>query len=303
MQRLLTQKISAFISIASLLLLSVMLVLSLQANVYAAEESGSVGLEGRISAPPPSQAATISFPTNGTTSQQASITVTGTCQDGLLVKLFKNNVFAGAGQCVNGSFSIKIDLFSGLNELVARVYDDLDQAGPDSNKVNVTFPTAGFNTGSRVSLTSNFAKRGANPGEKLTWPIAISGGTGPYAISVDWGDGKPADIISQPFAGQFNIEHVYDQPGIYNVVVRATDKDGNIAFLQLVAVANGPLSQTSAEGQGNGGDAAGQAQQTTKILWQPAAVSLPLILATFFLGRRYEIFTLRKRLEQHDDLR
>lgn len=269
----------------------------------AATESGSVGLEGTVSAPPPTTAAVISFPRDGAVINDLPVTVTGICTTGLLVKLFKNNVFAGSGQCTNGSFSIQIDLFSGANELVARVFDELDQAGPDSNIVTVTFPTAGFNQGTRVSLTSSFAKRGANPSDKLSWPITITGGTGPYAISVDWGDGKTADIISQAFPGTFNIEHVYDSPGVYNVVIRAVDKNGNVAFLQLVAVANGPLSQSAAKSENEGGGSNQPGQTTTKILWQPAAISIPLIISTFYLGRKYELYTLRRRLEQVENLR
>lgn len=270
--------------------------------VQAAQESGSVGLEGKISSPPPTTPATISFPRDGAVITDLPVTVTGICPNGLLVKLFKNNVFAGSGQCNNGSFSIQIDLFSGRNELVARVYDELDQAGPDSNIVTVTFPFTGFSTGSRISLTSSFAKKGANPGQKLVWPITLTGGTGPYAITVDWGDGKTPDIISQAFPGTFNIEHIYDAPGVYNVVVRATDKDNNVAFLQLVGVANGPLNQSNSGGQSGSG--AGQdTKQTVKILWQPAAISIPLIFSTFWLGRKYELFSLRRRLEQREDIR
>lgn len=297
-------KIIGFAVVPSFLLTMLTFAISGNISVFAATESGSVGLEGRISAPPPSTPATISFPRDGSVITDLPVTVTGICSGNVLVKLFKNNVFAGSGQCTNGSFSIKIDLFSGTNELVARVYDDLDQAGPDSNVVKVTFPTVGFNTGSRVSLTSSFAKRGANPGQKLSWPITITGGTGPYAISVDWGDGKQADIISQQFPGTFNIEHSYENPGVYNVVVRATDKDGQIAFLQIVAVANGPLSQSSADATNtSSGGAPKEVKQSTKILWQPAAISIPLILSTFYLGRKYEVFTLRKRLEQREDIR
>src|SRR3989344_4823042 len=124
MQRLLSNKIPAFVMIAGLLLLVLGMAVAFTATVKAAEESGSVGLEGRISAPPPTTPAVISFPTNGAVIRDLPVTVTGICQDGLLVKLFKNNVFAGSAQCVNGGFSIQIDLFSGLNELVARVYDD-----------------------------------------------------------------------------------------------------------------------------------------------------------------------------------
>jgi hypothetical protein len=56
-----------------------------------------------------------------------------------LVKIFKNNVFGGSVQCDRGNFSLQSDLFVGTNELVARVFDELDQPGPDSNIVTVTF--------------------------------------------------------------------------------------------------------------------------------------------------------------------
>jgi len=264
-------------------------------SVNAATDSGSVGLEGKISAPPPKQGATITFPSNGATIDKSPITVTGICPNGLLVKVFKNNVFAGSAICKNGSYSIKIDLFGGKNELVVRVYDELDQAGPDSNKVSVNFPVGGFNVGQRVSLTSPFAKRGANPGNKLTWPITLSGGSGPYAITVDWGDGKTPDVISQQFGGTFDISHTYDNAGVYVITVRASDKNGDIAFLQLVGVGNGPAAQsTDKSDDKNAAAAVGK----TRILWQPMVLAFPLLVSSFWLGRRHQLFQLRKQLER-----
>lgn len=287
------------ITISGILVL--VLTLLLTPLVNAATESGSVGLEGRINSAPPTQGATISFPRDGAVISNLPVTVTGVCPNGLLVKIFKNNVFAGSAQCTNGSYSIQIDLFSGRNELVARVYDDLDQPGPDSNMVAVTFPANATTLKNRVSLTSSFAKKGANPGQTLTWPIVISGGDGPYAVSVDWGDGKTPDIISQQFAGTFNITHIYDTPGVYNIIVRATDSKGAVAFLQLVGVGNGPLSQSNQGGDGQGGTTEVK-QGPVKVLWQPAAIAIPLIVSTFWLGKRYELYVLRKRLEQHENL-
>lgn len=296
-------RIKLSMAIISGIFLAVCLVVS-PVPVFAAEESGSVGLEGRINTAPPTTGATISFPRDGTTITQLPTTVSGICPNGLLVKIFKNNVFAGSVQCVNGSFSIPIDLFSGRNELVARVYDDLDQPGPDSNVVVVTLPFTGSVIPNRISLTSAFAKRGANPGQTLSWPITLSGGNGPYAVTVDWGDGKTADIISQAFPGNFNITHVYDSPGVYIVIVRATDKDGNIAFLQLVGVANGPVGQSGTGGtDGQGGTGSdGSGATRTKILWQPAAVAIPFIFMSFWLGKKYELHVLRKRLEQREEI-
>ncbi len=265
---------------------------------FAASSSGAVGITGTISAPPPTKGASITFPNNGQSFTTLPVTVTGLCPDGLLVKIFKNNVFSGSVDCTNGSYSLKIDLFTGTNDLVARVYDSLDQPGPDSSLVRVSFADNKEGAGSRVSVTSNYAKRGAFPKETLTWPIIISGGSGPYAVSVDWGDGKAADLFSQPFPGSFDIKHVYDSAGVYNIVVKVVDRDGVTAFLQLVGVGNGPLSQTGTNSS-NGGTAASQpAGVKTKIIWQPAVAIFPFIISTFWLGKKYELHMLRKKISR-----
>jgi hypothetical protein len=259
-------------------------------------QSGSVGLTGQISAPPPTTGATISFPTNGQNFGELPITITGICPDGLLVKIFKNNVFGGSVQCVGGNFSLQSDLFVGTNEIVARVYDDLDQPGPDSNIVTVDFRGNSVNAPTRVTLTSNFAKRGANPGQTLTWPVILSGGQGPYAFSVDWGDGKEPDLFTVAFPGTVDLSHVYDEPGVFNVIVKVVDTNGATAFLQLVGVANGPLSQTNDSGK----DSAGSGFTTTKtqIVWWPAAIIVPFAISTFWLGKRYMLKVMKKRIER-----
>lgn len=270
-------------------------------QVSAATEQGSVGLEGKISAPPPTTGASISIPRSGQAFTSLPVTVSGICPKDTLVKLFKNNVFAGSAQCTNGSYSIVIDLFSGENELIARVYDALDQAGPDSNAVVVTYNDTKGNVASRVSLTSTIAKKGANPKQTLAWPITVSDGESPYAISVDWGDGKTPDLVSRPFAGTFNINHVYDNPGVYSILIKATDKNGGIAYLQLVGVANGALGQDNGSNNGSSStDAAISGAQKTKVLWQPAALLIPFIATTFWLGKRHELHTLKKKIEQGD---
>ncbi len=264
-------------------------------------QSGSVGLTGTISSPPPTQGATITVPSNGQVFTAVPVPVRGLCPNGLLVKLFKNNVFAGAVQCENGSFELDIDLFTGTNELVARVFDDLDQPGPDSNTVSVQLVDGRIGAGTRVSVTSNFAKRGAFPGQTLIWPIIISGGSGPYAISVDWGDGSSPDLLSEPFPGSLDISHIYNSPGVFNIVIKVSDTNGGTAFLQVVGIANGPLSQTGPDGSplSNGQDdtlLVGSGK--TQIVWWPATVTLPFIVSTFWLGKRYMLRVMKKRIER-----
>jgi hypothetical protein len=263
-------------------------------NFPAQTGSGSIGLEGTISTAAPKQAATISTPSNGATFSTLPVTVTGLCPTGLLVKIFSNNVFVGSVNCDKGSYSIQIDLFGGQNQLVARVYDALDQAGPDSNTVTVTYNDPQF-TGvvNQLFLTSLFAERGAPPGSELSWPIILSGGSAPYAISVDWGDGSPPDLISQSFAGTFTIKHTYKSAGIFKVIVKATDAKGNTALLQLTAVATGAISKTDKA------DATGGSITKVIIIWWPVLLMLPLIVASYWLGRRSELYTLRKTLEKN----
>jgi hypothetical protein len=220
------------------------------------------------------------------------LTVTGLCQSGLTVRVFKNNIFGGAGQCINGNYSVQIDLFSGQNELVARQYDDLGQASPPSNKVTVTFPLSQFSVSNRISLISNFAKRGAAPGDTLSWPITLSGGVGPYAITIDWGDGTPSDIISRQFPGEFIAEHVYSSAGTYNILVRAVDKNGEVAFLQLVGVGNGEAIQKQAEGGTR------EIREVVRVLWWPALATVPLIIIAYWLGKKSALAALRKEFDQ-----
>jgi hypothetical protein len=223
--------------------------------------------------------------------------VTGICTQGLLVQIYDNGVFVGSANCTTGSFSIQVTLFTGQNDLDVIQYDDLSQASPDSNHITVFFNNASATSsfGTLMTLTSNYGRRAANPGDTLNWPILLSGGTGPYAFSIDWGDGTSPDLQSQALTGTVNISHAYKQSGIYRVIVKVVDKNGVTAFLQLVAVANGkPTGSGSASGSNSGGGTI----TVTKVVWLPALVTLILLLPAFWLGRRSELVSLHRKLER-----
>jgi FlaG/FlaF family flagellin (archaellin) len=258
----------------------------------ATTKTGSTGISGTVPAPPPSRAATIEVPRNGQSFSSLPITVSGLCPANTLVEIYKNNVFAGAANCTNGSYSLQIDLFDGRNDLIARVYDNLNQAGPDSATVTVNFSSPISTGGPRIILTTDFAKRGADPNSILSWPITLSGGTGPYAISVDWGDKTNPDLISQAVPGNLTLQHTYTQSGIYKVTVKATDANGNAAFLQLVAIANGPIKST-------GGNANSSTLTVkTKVLIWPLIVLFILMLLAYWLGKRHQLEAIKNRLRK-----
>lgn len=286
--------------LASLVLCALMCVSFSGAKVRAqipdpGPQNGQAGLQGKVQTPAPTQAPTIGTPSNGQSFDKMPITVNGLCKTDLLVKVFTNNIFIGSAICKGGSYTMQVTLLDGRNDLVARQFDALDQPSPDSNVVTVTYSNAQFeNTGvPLLSLTSPYARKGANPGVEIVWPIIINGGTAPYAVSVDWGDGSGTVLLSQTFAGTFNIKHTYKSAGIYTVIIKATDKSGLTAYLQLVGQANGQASSANSTSSGNSGVIV-----ILKVLWIPAALMIPLILLAFWLGRRYELLALRRKLER-----
>lgn len=259
--------------------------------------SGTTGLQGKVSSPPPTTPATITNPTSGRTFTSTPITVSGLCTTGMVIKIYSNGIFVGSAECKTGSYSLEVDLFGGSNELVARIYDSLDQAGPDSNKVTVEFQdghAAAFRE--RVSLSSTIAKLGAPVGSPLTWPLVVTGGTAPYAISIDWGDGSSADLKSVSFAGSFEMTHTYKSAGIYRVVVKASDAEGGAAFLQLVGVGSGAAGQSSTGSKNAGGQSNTIVVQ--KYIWWPALLTIPFVIAGFWIGKKYELVALHRQLER-----
>jgi hypothetical protein len=286
-----------FVATASLAILTAAALFFGPAAVTAAltTQSGWVGVEGKVPGPPPSQAATIDVPRNGQSFSSLPITVSGFCVNNTTVEIYKNNVFAGSAPCSGGSYRLQIDLFDGRNDLIAREVDDLGQYGPDSATVTVNFNSPAPSLGPRITLTSEYSKRGANPGSILNWPVSLSGGSGPYAINIDWGDKSKTDLLSRQIPGILNLQHTYAQSGVYNILIRATDVNGNAAFLQLVGIGNGPIQKT---GSNSGGIIT---KESTKLIWWPIIVLFLLMVGAFFVGRRQQLEAIRRRLRAGED--
>lgn len=258
-------------------------------------QPGSYGVEATKKQPPPTQGATITVPGNGASFTTSPITVSGICPSDLLVQIYNNNVMVGSVMCVQGSFSLQIGLFAGVNELRAAVFDDLDQSGPDSNIVTVNYTDTRFTAfGQMLTLTSAYGRRSAATGTQLVWPLQLSGGTGPYAFQIDWGDGSETELLSQTLAGLVTTGHVYKRAGIYQVNIRVADTNGVTAFLQVIAVSSGAVEAVAAQSDDT------PAPQTT-VLWIPAAVTVTLLLPTYWLGRRSQLVSLRSKMLKERD--
>lgn len=261
---------------------------------------GSYGLEATKKKAPPTVGATITTPGNGASFATSPITVSGICQTDLLVQVYNNGVMVGATICKNGSFSMQVSLFAGVNELTASVYDEIDQTGPPSNVVTVNYTDTSFTAfGALITLTSSYGRRSAAAGSELSWPLQLSGGTGPYAFSIDWGDGSAAELKSQALAGLVTISHTYKKAGIYQVNIKVTDVNGVSAFLQVIAVSNGKVDSTTAAATSKDAPTI-----ITKIVWIPALIALLLLIPTYWLGRRSQLVSLQhKMLKERDSIK
>jgi hypothetical protein len=126
-------------SYAALLFLVILAgIVAAAASVVTHAESSSLSLT--VLGPPPTTGATIDSPTDGQHFSTNSVTVQGTCPQGLLVEIYRNGTFAGSALCdTSGLYSVLITLVPGQNDLVARDADGLSQYGPDSATVTVYY--------------------------------------------------------------------------------------------------------------------------------------------------------------------
>ena len=259
-------------------------------------QPGGSGLEATKTQPPPTQGATITTPGNGASFSSSPISVSGICPSGLLVQIYNNNVMVGAVMCENGSFSLEVSLFAGTNELKAIVFDDLEQSGPESNITTVNYSDTRFTAfGELVTLTSDYGRRSSPAGSQLAWPLLLSGGTGPYAFSIDWGDGSQAQLLSQSFAGPLNIAYAYKRAGIYQVNIKAVDANGVSAFLQVIAVSSGQMDSSDKK------ESVDSTASMLTVIWIPAAIAVAMLWPAYWLGRRSQIVSLRNKMLKERD--
>jgi len=264
----------------------------------------SCGLDGSeayaVSAvvPParPNKPAIITSPSSGQSFSTNPVTVSGTCPDGSLVKVFTNGILVGSVICSpSDKFSVQVDLVIGQNVLTAFPFNANDQQGPAGNSVTVTLtqPPGGPGFSTELLLQSVDYYRGVPPGQQVDWPITIVGGQAPYAVSVDWGDGT-SDVVTRLAPGPFTVSHTYNMAGTgylgtFPLIIRASDAAGHTAYLQLTTLVNPDMFGTAT--------ATSKAKGNVLLVIWPLWIVLLLMVISFWLGERREKHIMEKRLE------
>ena len=288
----------------ALLLIAGVLLAGFTVSAYAGAsplpQASSVSLTGIMPENPPTTAASITYPSNQQVFQTTPVTVSGICPSGTIVEIFKNNIFAGSTPCnSNGTFSVQIDLLYGNNTLTAIDYDALNQAGPSSKAVTVTYnvqvpPESSLLnvnfTATQLILQTSAVYRGTFPGQQLNVPINILGGVAPFAVNVNWGDNSN-EVLPASSNTTVNASHVYTKAGTYKISIQASDSQQHVAFLDVAAIVNGqPASAGSASNT--------SASKSNKllVLW-PLYVSAVTMVVSFWLGEKREKHVLSNALK------
>jgi hypothetical protein len=254
---------------------------------------GSIGLSGTMPAKPPKIAPTITSPSSGITINVSPVTVVGICASDTIIELYKNDVYAGAGACgTDKTFSIQIDLLYGNNTLIARAYDALDQASPDSNNVNIFYTNQQAGIGvsdstntlaKQLVLHSSAIFRGVEQNREMSIPLDIIGGTAPFSVIFSY-DGSSQDLITRSSNASFSQAHTFKRPGVYNLTIRASDITGQSAVLTSVVIVNGPTQVVSSTGSDPTTNGSGS---KLLVAWPLYLLSIVAVIS-FWLGERRE---------------
>ena len=119
--------------------------------------------------------------------------------------------------------------------------------------------------------------------------LGITGGTQPYAIATDWGDGTTTKL-TRADTSPFTVSHTYDTPSgpnkNYTVLVHATDAQGGTSLMQLSVVVKGD-GLTLLAGGTTVGNFLDDIQHWLWII-MPAYVVVVLMAIGYYLGEREE---------------
>lgn len=280
----------------------------LLSSKVAADEQFQVA--AKVFAPAPTQPARIDSPSGGSVLTANPVNVSGSCQSAdpqHVVKIFSNNQFVGSTLCTNGgTFSVEVDLFSGQNTLIARTFTFQDVEGPPSASVTIMFELSKVTqrVTERPSGTGNRSGAGNEQkplrivsksqnalfvrGKPFKLTLVIEGGRQPYAVSIDWGNGK-RELASIEQGQEVTFEHSYKNSGTYSLYVKAVDQDGSRATLKLGITDGVSLIYV-----------ANYVGQT-----RPLHIDLPLLVtysaacgavASFWVGERWQLHKLAKKV-------
>lgn len=177
--------------------------------------------------------------------------------------------------------------------------------GSASGGLSVGPPTVGqpgttAPLGQPLLLRNDYLFRSFVTGQSAGWTVGISGGSAPYSVDVQWGDGTH-DLYTSTAADTLSLAHTYKKAnpdGGYAIIITASDAAGGHTTLQVLALVADP---NAAAGSSSGGSTAGgqtlfglPVMNVIKGVWTSYGI-VCIILLSFWLGESRELRLVRTR--------
>ena len=222
--------------------------------------SGNVQVGLVVNGPPPTEGAVITSPINGFNIININPTpVSGTCAANTFVVVYNDGSLSSSTICQpDSTFTVNVQLHEGTNVLSAKNFDNLNQPGPLTPTVTVTFtsvqavadvpqptlpdnpviipgvtegisecadytPPANLPVGGEPRVAVVCVPRSIEKNAEHRIGVLVWGGTPPYAVSVAWGSGQ-STLVSLDAPGYKTIKVSYASSGIYSINIQVTDR-------------------------------------------------------------------------------
>lgn len=216
--------------------------------------ASDLAVTAKVPAPMPKDAPVITKPVDGSIISSNTVVVSGICpiiKPAVIIVIYVRDAIAGSTPCsADGKFSVQVTLGLGMQEIIAQVVTITDDIGKSSAGVTVlrAIPSEPSRADSGVPtdetlqalpsmlgiVTNNrFVPIGADGNAK--WRGSFAGGTLPYKVSIDWGDGTAGNYGVNDESEQV-FSHRYDSQRFYDIVITVTDANGGSATLHSAAM-------------------------------------------------------------------
>jgi hypothetical protein len=256
--------------------------------------------------------AVITSPTDGQRYKTKPIAVAGTCPYQSYINLYRNGVYSGTALCnPDGTFGLLSDLSLGANILQTHVFNVTNDEGPLSGAITVYYeppaPTtvtaakpSASTPAAAFALSGEYQYHGYKVGEEANLKVSISGGIGPYALHMAWGDGSESNYV-QMGTKPVVATHTYSKAGSYSIKINGVDGSGATAFLQTTALITNDKHALIASPTNKPTSSSSIASRLHSWLWLlwPTYASLILMAISFWLGEREELYILQRRYNSH----
>lgn len=94
----------------------------------------------------------------------------------------------------------------------------------------------------QLVIDYDYTSQAAFVGQPFSLPIHFIGGTPPYTITIDWGDGSVNHFVRHS-TEDFLAEYTYTRPGLITITITITDSTGQVSRLQFVTLIHGNLDK------------------------------------------------------------